>query len=195
MTDLGKELTVKLLSANPTYVRVALSVIDHAEFIRASLIAEFAGEVEGALRSKFMPEDGWAITNTISAALRGGDYRKKDTGIYLRRTTWPPDCFVAITADFGATNLGYGVWGRGACEGDLGQKLHGVLSKGVGRGKSDTRYNPWWLFCRISMAFPVRSWSESPAIIAMQRRQEFVQHLVGMFVDVEKAVRPILDPA
>jgi hypothetical protein len=110
MADLPKELTVKFLSVHPQYVKVALSVIDNRDFIRANLIAAFAEDIADELGRTFKPEDGWEVTNSISAALRAGEYKKMYTGSHLRKSPWPPDCYVAIKAAGGmAANLTYGI--------------------------------------------------------------------------------------
>jgi hypothetical protein len=196
MTDLAKELTVKFLADNPKHVRVALSVSDNSEFIRASLIAAFAEAVEDALRRRFSGEDGWEVTNSISEALRDGAYGQKYTGIYLRRNSWPSGCSVALHAEAAmAGDLAYGVWGKGTCEGDLGQNLHAAL-KGIGRGKYDPPYYAWWHVPPDLGGIPVGSWKETAAIIAMsEQKSDFIQHLVDLFAHVEEAVRPILDAA
>lgn len=199
MADLAKELTVTFLLANPNYLKTALSVIDNSEFIRASLVAGFAEAVEEALRRNFKQDDGWEVRNTISAGLRAG--KKGYTGIYLRRSPWPSECFVAITAerevpsDLLAADLLYGVRGKGTCEGDLGHRLHEAL-KDMGRGKLDPPWNARWRVLPPLGGIPVSSWKQAPAIIAMhERRSDFIQHLVDLFEGVTAAARPILDPA
>jgi hypothetical protein len=192
--DLTKELTIRFWSANPSYVKVALSVIDNSDFIRANLIAEFAEAVADELCRTFKVEDGWEVDNSISAALRAGEYGKKYTGIHLRRRTWRSDCFVVIHAEAAmAGDLLYGVWGKGACEGDLGQKLHTAL-EGVSLGKYDPPYCAWWRVPPDLDGVPVNDWRKARAIVAMsERKSDFIRHLVDLFDAVTAAVRPILD--
>ena len=195
MADLAKELTVKYLEANPNYVKVALSVIDNSDFIRASLIAGFAEAVAAGLCRAFKPEDGWEVRNTISALLRAGKYGEPYTGIYVRRSLWPSECFVAINAERGMTYMVYGVWGKGTCEGGLGQRLHAAL-KDAGHGKLEPPYNAWWRVLPPLDGIPVRSWRHAPAVIAMhERRSDFVQHLVDLFVCVAVLAGPVLEAA